>query len=228
MINKINFTCATPVNLQPDSLPISSKTPPSPHLISTISPRANAKTAEGGCCDWIKQLFQKILQFFGLASAPETSSTLSVLEQRIAQGKAIIDEHLQKDSIVNANTPDKAMIIVIQYNGECKMVYGRAQDVKNHSIDVAKTMVREILTRHASASPSAKLRIDTMLVKKNGINDYDLEQLNNRINFANEEREGGSGGFINGGRARLGSYLICSIPDRGHQQTLSNFFVHQF
>lgn len=225
MTNRVNFSCAIPTIPQENSLPVSSKSPPSPHLTSTLS-RANAKAAEGGCFEWIKQIFQKILQFFGLASVSETTSQ-SVLEDRIAQGKRIIDEHLQKDFIVNANTPNKAMIIVIKYNGECKMVHGRAQDVKNNSIDVAKTMVRELLTRHASA-PSAKLEIDTMLIQKNNINEYDYWHFDNSINFENGRHTGGCGDFPRVGRVRLGSILISHVPDRGYQQTLSNFFVHQF
>ncbi|MBS0604922.1 MAG: hypothetical protein JSS60_07800 [Verrucomicrobia bacterium] len=187
----------------------------------------NAKAAEGGFCDWIKELIQKICRFFGLASEPETSIARAnrLLEEKIAEGKQIIDRHMQQDPIANANASNQAIIIVIQYNGECKIDFGKAQNVKNNS-EVAKAMVREVFNRHASA-PNAKLEIDTILIRKNNVNDYDYQHFDNSINYADGRRGSGGGGSDGLGMARLGAILISAIPDRQHQRTIADFIRHQ-
>jgi len=226
MTNKIDFTHTAPTPHSQSPLTISSAPRPATFLTSTLS-RMDAKAAETSCCDWLKNLFQNLFRFFGLSAPLETSAERAarILEERTAQGKRIIDDHLQRDFIINANTPNKALVVLISYNGESKIHYGRAQEVKN-STDVSKAMVRELLTRHAS-SPSAKLEINTMLFEKNNDHTFNFVQVDNNINFANGARMGGFGDIPGCNPNTLSRILDSSIPNLQHRLAVTGFLTNQ-
>ncbi|MBS0603589.1 MAG: hypothetical protein JSS60_00975 [Verrucomicrobia bacterium] len=230
MTNKIDNIFTTPkhLTLSPQQTPITTQSIPCPPSFSTSSlSRLNAKAAEGGFCDWVKELIQKICRFFGLASEPETSIARAsrLLEEKISLGKGVIDSHMQKDFIVNANTPNKAIIITIKYNGECKVDYGKAQNVKN-DIEVAKAMVRELLSRHPSAV-STKLEISTMLITKRSNNDFDIHHVDDSVNFANGVHQGGSRSNEGCGLIQLGRILLSAIPEHQNQRAIASFIRDQ-
>ncbi len=98
--------------------------------------RLNAKAAEGGFCDWIKQLSLKICRFFGLSfGAPHNTRrvlTAQELQERIQKGRDFInnniDHHLGNSA---RNLSRDKFLVVMSYNNTTVAAFPT-----NHPIDL--------------------------------------------------------------------------------------------
>jgi hypothetical protein len=223
-MNKIDFTLAAPLQNTQEASPIAtSRLPrPIPYTASTLT-RLNAKASDGGCCGWINQIWQWILRLFGASPAPE-ATTITGLESRIERGKRIIDNHFQSSFIVNGNSPRSAIVVVMKYNGLCKVSFGSASDQRN-SIDVTKALLRELLTRGEAAE--TKLEIDTMLFEKNPDNSFNYWHTDDSINFDTGHHGSGSGSFPGIDPSRALRILWTEIPDQEYQRNVGQYLIRQ-
>ncbi len=223
-MNKIDFTLAAPVQNSHETSPIATSRPPrlTPYTTSTLT-RLNAKASDEGCCGWINRVWQWILRLFGASPALE-APIITGLESRIERGKGIIDNHFQSSFIVNGNSPRSAIVVVMKYNGLCKVSFGSASDQRN-SIDVTKALLRELLTRGEAAE--TKLEIDTMLFEKNRDNSFNYWHIDDSINFDTGRHGSGSGSFPGIDARSALMILQRGIPEQEYLRNVGQYLIRQ-
>jgi hypothetical protein len=200
---------------------------------SSISWRMSANASEGGICSWITDFIHRICQLLGLVSSDTVIET--PLESRIAEGKRILDSHFQQNFITRVNSPDpatnadsyySAIIVVMKYNGQYKVGYGRAQSM-SIDIDVLKAQLRELLTREESGhNDNSMLEVETLLFRKH-ITTFDFFHIDSRLRFSDGSRGGGPGHGNNLGRAAVFNQICRAIPAGADQQRIVDFVINQ-
>jgi hypothetical protein len=227
-MNKIDFTFTVPKLTPRETSSIATSPPPRPtsYTTSTLT-RLNAKASGEGFCGWINQIWQWILRFLGVSTALE-ATTITGLENRINEGKRIIDNHFQANFIVNANSPRAAIVVVMKYNGQCKVNFSRARDMRN--TEVTKALLVDLLTHGEStqtSSDSNKLEINTMLFEKNPDNSFNHNHTDNSINFNTGRRESGCGENPEIDASRALAILQTEIPDQAILRNVGQYLIRQ-
>ena len=72
------------------------------------------------------------------------------LERRISKGKQILDDHFQKDFIVNSSAEHSAIVIVMKYNDQCEVSVGTAF-IQRNELDTIKAQLSQLLTNRLLA-----------------------------------------------------------------------------
>ncbi len=246
-MNKIGFTLTVPKHA-PLDLPGKTSAAPCPNQFtaSTLT-RLNAKASdEGGLCGWINQIWQWILSLFG-ASSSATLETRSIpqqlplpqgsigptridpteLAERITRGNQIIDGLFRRPFIVNANGPRSAIMVVMQYNDQCKMQIGRAADIRN-ALPTIKNMLQQLLTeessRHVSQPDAHSLSFSIYRFDKGTM--YSYEHTNSLSNFLNYETTEGSGRNAGFEETTLNQLLAIELQ-QPHLTQAANYLINQ-
>jgi hypothetical protein len=192
---------------------------------SSISWRMSANASEGGICSWITNFIHRICQLLGLVSSDTVTET--PLESRIAEGKRILDHHFQQNFITHANPHHSAIIVVMKYNGQYKVSYGRAQSV-SIDVDMLKAQLRELLTREESGhNDNSMLEVGTLLFEKNNAT-FNFFHIDSRLKFADGSRGVWGPGYSNNlERAAVFNRICRVIPAGADQQMILDFVIHQ-
>ncbi len=178
---------------------------------------------EGGFSSWIANIFNQICRLFCCSSASDSEvRPLTPLENRIAEGVRILDNHFQSDYVLNANSPGSAIVVVMKYNGNYRVSVNTARIQRNAGREANKAMLRELLNAESQIS-DGRLEIETMHFEKQNNNTFNLAYVDKSIKFADGNRMAGGGSHPSIHQATVYRQLERAIPSEGERRRVFEF-----
>jgi hypothetical protein len=196
-MNKLDFTISIPKHLVfsiDNKIVSAAQINQSDDIAISSILRMSINPSKGDLCDWLKGLCDRLIHrvkqiasLFGFSfSTTSTNTPVNILENKIVHAKQMLDEHFQNDFVVNANSTRSAIVVVMRYNGQYKVSFGSAQDMKNNT-DATKAMLRELFTHELSTAVSNDdlFEVNTMVIEKTNSMSFNLLKITDSIDFRN-------------------------------------------